>query len=770
MEHKSNYTRQEAIAFVGNHLPRQCGIATFTTDLANAVSRHVRDRFRTFVVAMNDRPEGYDYSNQVRFQIDKEDLGDYIKAAEYLNSNRVNVVCLQHEFGIFGGDDGRNLLLMLRDMRPPLVTTLHTILENPTKGQRKVFEEIIERSSRLIVMSRKGEAFLKSVYGVPDDKIAFIHHGVPEIEFGSGEHYKANMGLRGRRMILTFGLLSPNKGIEYMIKALPPLVEKHPDVVFVLLGATHPHVKKTSGDEYRHSLQRLARSLGVEKHVIFQDRFVNLSELCDFLAAADIYVTPYLNREQITSGTLAYALGAGCGIVSTPYWYAEELLAEGRGTIVPFRDSGALTDAVMLWLDDMGELERVRSNAYDYTRQMLWKSVARQYVEIFEKVAIHEPVTAKPRVLKRLATASKIPRPKLDHIVRLTDDTGIIQHAKFNVPDPLHGYSVDDAARGVLVMTKYNWLYDSELAVRLLSRYLTFMRYSQIDDGMFHNFVAYDRSFVDVIGSADTLGRSLWGLGYAVAYAPDGYWQMAKEMFDLAVKNLSTQSVRGSAYAVLGLYFYTRKYPDAKIMTEWMKKLAEGLAAQYRSVASEGWSWFEEEISYDNALPSHAMFRAYSALGVREYLAIAKESLDFLIGICRQDKAYSLIGSKGWYVRGGKRAQFDQQPIDACSLVEATWTASRTTGEVAYLEEMMLAYEWFFGSNDMEMPVYDFHSGGCADGLTAEGTNKNRGAESTICYLLATLDMIEMSSDNTKGLDTRRISKETPDDAELSAI
>ncbi|MFH1549527.1 MAG: glycosyltransferase family 4 protein [Planctomycetota bacterium] len=746
MERRRERSRQEAIAFIGNHLPRQCGIATFTTDLANAVRREVRDKYRSFVVAMNDRPEGYDYPSQVKVAIGKEESKDYLDAADYLNANRVNVACLQHEYGIFGGDDGENILLLLRDMRPPLVTTLHTILQSPSPGQSRVIDEVMARSSKVVVMSRRGEHFLKSVYKVPDEKIAFIHHGIPDIEFGRGEHYKASIGLSGRRVVLTFGLLSPNKGVEYMLRGLPPIVRKHPDVVYVILGATHPEIRRRSGDEYRYSLRRLARSLGVEDNVIFQSRFVNLSELCDFLAATDIYVTSYLNREQITSGTLAYALGAGCAIVSTPYWYAEELLEDGRGQIVPFREIEPLTDGIMRWLDDPAELARVRERAYKFTRKMVWKEVAREYTALFEQVAQREPVASRPRILKRPAIACEIPPPKLDHLVRLTDDTGLIQHAKYNVPDPAHGYATDDNARATVVVTRYNWLFDSAQAVGLLARYLAFLRYCQIDDGRFHGLVSYHRSFLDTVGTNDALGRAVWGLGYATAYAPEGYWQPAKEMFDRATGNLNSLGVRGWAYSLLGLHYYLRKFPDATDLRDWAKRLVDNVVSSYRANADDNWRWFEPVILYDNALIPHALFLAHDMTGLKDCLPIAEESLDFLTGRYRRGGHFSLVGCNGWYPKDGNKADFDQQPIDACSLVGAYWAAYKVTGETRYLGEMLTAYDWFFGANDLEVPLYDFESGGCSDGLTPEGPNRNRGAESTLSYLMATLDMIEMSS------------------------
>ena len=746
MEPERIRRRLESVAFIGNHLPRKCGIATFTTDLANAVRKEVGERYRVFTVAMNDRPEGYAYPPQVEFAVDKTNQADYVEAADFINVNHARVVCLQHEYGIFGGDDGRHILLTLRDMRPPLVTTLHTILYEPSPGQRMVMNEIIRRSAKIVVMSRKGAGFLKKVYGVADEKIEFIHHGIPDIEFGPTEPYKEDLGIAGRRVILTFGLLSENKRIEYALQALPPIVERHPDVVYVVLGATHPEVRKRTGDEYRHSLQRKVRNLGLDDHVLFLDRFVELSELCDFLCAADIYLTPYLNREQITSGTLCYAMGAGAAIVSTPYWYAEELLAEGRGRLVPFRDSEALKDAVMFWLDNEGELQKIRRKAYEFTRCMIWKEVAKEYVRVFDEVAQPRPAVMVPRVERLLVAPKHVPKPKLDHLARLTDDTGLMQHAKYLVPDPTHGYTTDDNARALVVATKFNQLFGADEAVSLLGRYLSFLRYMQIDDGRFHNFLGYDRHYQDEVGTDDSFGRALWGLGYAVAYAPREYWPVAKEMFDVSTGHMESLNLRGAAYAMLGIYYYLQRFPQAEDLKNWAKTLGAKIVESYSDNYSPDWKWFEPVMTYDNGVLPHALYRAYGLLGPKEFLEIAEESLGFLAEECRCYGHFSLVGCNGWYPRGGSKAPFDQQPIDACSLVEAFAAAYGVTGDTDYLREMQRAFDWFFSSNDLGLSLYDFDSGGCADGLTAVGPNRNRGAESTVSCLLAMLDMIEVSA------------------------
>jgi hypothetical protein len=473
---------------------------------------------------------------------------------------------------------------------------------------------------------------------------------------------------------------------------------------------------------------------------------VELSELCDFLCAADIYLTPYLNREQITSGTLCYAMGAGAAIASTPYWYAEELLAEGRGRLVPFRDSEALKEAVIYWLDHEDELRKVRRKAYEFTRCMIWKEVAREYSRVFEEVAQPRPAVMIPRPAKPPVAPKHVPKPKLNHLVRLTDDTGLMQHARYLVPDPTHGYTTDDNARALVVAAKFNQLYGADEAVSLLGRYLSFLRYMQIDDGRFHNLLGYDRHYQDEVGGDDVFGRALWGLGYAVAYAPREYWPVAKEMFDVSTGHIESLNLRGAAYAMLGIYYYLQRIPQAEDLKNWAKTLGAKIVECYSDNYSPDWKWFEPIIAYDNGVLPHALYRAYDLLGQKEFLEIAEESLGFLAEECRCYSHFSLVGCNGWYPRGGSKAPFDQQPIDACSLVEAFAAAYGVTGDTDYLREMQRAFDWFFSSNDLGLSLYDFDSGGCADGLTLVGPNRNRGAESTVSCLLAMLDMIEVSA------------------------
>ncbi len=743
---------QDAIAFIATYPPTQCGIATFTRDVAGAVRQNMQGRLRTVVIAVDEGEEDQDYPDEVQYKLAKHDNADYVRAAEYLNYNKVRAVSVQHEYGIFGGRDGAYILDLLRELRCPIVTTMHTVLKEPGEGQRAVTEELVTLSSYLVVMAERAKNFLIDVYGAPEQKIKLIHHGVPEIPLVEPGHYKDQFEMEGRELLLTFGLLSPGKGIEFALQSLPPVVEEFPNLCYIILGATHPNIVREQGESYRLSLQRLARDLGLQRNVLFSDRFVSTEELCEFLKATDIYITPYLNREQITSGTLAYALGAGKPIVSTPYWYAEELLADGRGVLVEFRNPQSMGEALLDLLNSPAKVMDMRSTAYEFSRRMTWPEVGGQYLETFRAAISTARVRASmPDVsLRYTLPITGLPRPRLDHLARLTDDTGLLQHAKFNIPDRSHGYCTDDNARALVVTTKYYDLYRSSEARRLSDIYLSFLNYAQRSDGLFHNFMSYDRQFLDEVGSDDCYGRALWGLGYAMYRGPRSNFYLTREMFERALVNMHSLNLRGRSYGVLGLYYYLQCYPEADDIVEKIDRMGRAHTAQFDAESSKDWPWFEDAITYDNAVISQSLFIAYEVTRNERYGQVAQQSLDFLINMCDRGDHFSLVGNAGWHRQGDVRAEYDQQPIDACGLVEACKVAFRLTGKRAYLRHMRQAFDWFLGVNDKGQPLYDFKSGGCADGLCEHGANNNKGAESTLCCLLALLTLTELFSEQNR--------------------
>lgn len=736
------------VVYVGTFVPKTCGIATFANDLGTSVAQEMGGKpYR--VVAITDRAGGYDYPPEVTFEIRKNVIRDYARAAEYLNGSSAQIVSLQHEFGIFGGDAGKYLSVLLGHLKKPVITTVHTILENPPTDYREAFEDVINYSQRLVTMSQKGARMLKEIYGVPQDKISVIHHGVHDVPFVDSNFYKEKFNVEGLTVLLTFGLLGPNKGIETALEALPRVVEKNPDTVYIILGATHPEVRKVHGEKYRLSLERKALDLNIADNVVFHNRFVDLQELTEYMSCCDVYLTPYLAKEQITSGTLAYAVGMGKAVVSTPYWYAEELLSDSRGVLVDFRDVEGMAKALNDLIGDSIRRNKMRKAAYEYGRTMVWREVGRQYVEMFllmlgERKNLEVGSAWKQKMLPVIT----LPDIRLDHLMSLSDDVGLLQHACFGIPDRENGYSADDVGRGLAaIMTCYNQQKDEQI-LPLIRTYVSFLHHSQTDTGHFHNFMAYDRRFRDQQGSEDTLGRVLWGLGTVVRWGPKEQIRALAQnvMAKAAPRILELEAPRAKAYAIIGMYHLLQKFEGASQFKRLLILLANDLVSLYKEHKSADWQWFEGVMTYGNAKIPEALLRAYQVTQSEEYREVALEALDFLTKEQWNGVYFELVGNEGWYPKGGERALFGQQPIDAGYLVEAYVAASEVTSMHKYLELARFAFDWFLGRNRLNAALYDFADGSVADGIDSNGISANQGAESVVCYLLAVLGLSELKA------------------------
>ena len=726
---------------MGNYIPRQCGLATFTTDLATWVSRSLPQGSDVFVVAMDDREGGYNYPDPVRFEVLAGNPRDYPRAADFVNLSGVDLVCLQHEFGIFGGPRGIYVTGLLRELRKPVVTTAHTVLPDPEPERREAMVKVAELSDAVVVMSRKCVDILEEHYGVPREKVFLIHHGVPDMPLESPDVHKGRWGLKGKTVLLTFGLLHPGKGIEYMIEAMPRIVEAYNDVVYVVLGATHPPVKAREGEKYRFYLMGRARELGVSANVEFYDRFVSFEELVSFLASCDVYVTPYLERNQVVSGTLAYALGLGKPVVSTPYFYAEEMLGGERGVLVPFRDSDALAGAVLGLLSDPERMKRIREKAYGLGRRMVWKEVAREYVELFGRVLAGRELETVPREMPRKPVSLRdLPRPRLDYLARLTDSIGVIHKSHFDIPDRTSGYTADDNALALAAAVLSHLQTGDERSLELARIYVGFLDYMQRPDGRFRYRMGYDKSVSDEPGGEESQGKSLAGLGIAVALESDeGLASLAKMMFDRAIEGLELRYPRALAYAIIGCYHYLTRLSGARRVINFLECSAEGLLDAYSKESAPDWRWFEDSLTYANGTIPRALLLAYRETGEDRCREVALESLEILTGACYRDGVFNLVGNEGWYPRGGSPARFKQSPIEATSLCEAYVDAYVIERDARYLELARCAFEWFLGRNINGMPLYDFASFSCADGLLLNEVDPNRSAEAIIHWLLALL-------------------------------
>lgn len=747
------------IAFIGNYLPRQCGIATFTTDLCEAIASRY-PQIACISVPVNDTAAGYAYPPRVRFELTEKDIDSYRRAADFLNINSIDLVCLQHEYGIFGGRAGSHILLLLRELRMPVVTTLHTILREPDPDQKRVLEEVAALSDRLVVMSGRGVEFLNEVYGVPPEKIDRIPHGIPDVPFVDPSFNKDLFGVEGKTVLLSFGLLSASKGIENVIAALPAILARHPNVVYIVLGATHPHVLRDEGETYRLSLQWLAREKGVEGQVIFYNRFVSLEELVEFISAADIYITPYLNAAQITSGTLAYTVGAGKAVISTPYWYAEEMLAEGRGVLVPFRDPAALADQVIDLLDNESRRHAMRKRAYLFGREMVWPQVANRYMESFERArAEHRHFARQGFAVKPLdKRPGELPPLKLDHLQHLTDQTGILQHATFTVPNYREGYTTDDNARALLVSSLLE-AEGIESALELGSRYLAFVWYAfNAETGRFRNRMDYQRRWLEENGSDDSHGRTLWALGAVLgrSNAP-ALHSMAGWVFEQALPAvLDTTSPRAWAFAIIGIQEYLQRFAGDRRATQVREQLSKRLLTLYQGHRSDEWRWYEDRLTYCNAALPHALLLSGQAIPDAAMSEAGLESLIWLAGLQRADEGLFVpIGSNGFYPQDGERARFDQQPVEAQATISACLEAYRITGDARWRKEARRAFEWFLGRNDLNLPIYDPLTGGCRDGLHPDRINENQGAESTLAFLQSLLEL-RLAENSTTALEPQR--------------
>jgi glycosyltransferase involved in cell wall biosynthesis len=751
------------IAVIGNYLPRQCGIATFTTDLCTAIASEYGSA-RLFAIPVNDPESNYEYPDRVRMELEQEDCPSYERAAEFLNFNGNDLVCLQHEYGIFGGVAGSHILALLRRLKMPLVTTLHTVLREPDLNQRTVLEEIAHLSDRLVVMSDLAAALLESVYGVSPEKIDLIPHGVPDFAFTDPNYFKDLFNAQGKSVLLTFGLLSPNKGIENVIHALPAILARHKNVVYIISGATHPQIRRHEGERYREELLALAVESGVASQVIFNNRFVSAEELVEHVGAADLYITPYRQEAQIVSGTLAIALGAGKAIISTPYWHAQEMLADGRGILVPFDDPAAIAEAAIRLLDNDAERHTMRKRAYLYSRGTTWQRTAQAYMASFQRARTERILRPRPSLQDILAARSTDELPALDltHLRHMTDDTGILQHAVFSVPNCREGYTTDDNARALIVtvLLRESPALCSEVTANLSLRYMAFLELAfHSQTGRFRNFLGYDRQWQESTGSEDSHGRALWALGTVLARSADpGLRGACGQLFEAAFPaTLTFSSPRAWAFSVLGMQAYLDWFPGDRIIKGTRNLLANRLLDLYERTHSQSWQWFEKGLAYSNARLSQALILAGWHGRNQRMIDVGCESLKWLVVEQHREngQVFVPIGSAGFFAEGKDKARFDQQPVEACATVAACLQAYQATGENSWLEEAWSVFRWFLGENDLQVPLYDTATGGCRDGLHPDRVNENQGAESTLSFLMALLDM-----QSIEGPVTRRLNHE----------
>ncbi len=715
--------------------PRECGIATFTKDISEAIDRRFYPMIKSRIVAMNNNGTNiYNYPKKVVMQISDTEIIDYIETAKRINASRdIKIVNIQHEFGIFGGDHGDYLLPFLELLKKPAVITFHSILPQPNEKLKKVVNEISKRVDAIIVMTKKGIEILQEFYDVKT-RIYLIPHGIPNETFEKQQREKINLGLAGRTIISSFGMMSPGKGYEYVINVLPDIVKLFPDLLYVIVGETHPIVRKNEGERYRNFLESKVKKLKLQKHVKFYNKYVALSEIIQYLKASDLYISSSDNPNQITSGTLVYAMGCGRAVISTPFLHARDIVTEDTGRLVEFRNPNSFKNAISELLSNESLRREIERNAYHYTRHMTWSNVALSYGKIFKQILGSDGIYVR-----------ELPKISIKHLIKLTDEFGVIQFANQSTPDINSGYTLDDNARALLTCTIYYEKFKEYRQLKMIKKYLDYIKYVRGEDGKLYNYVDKQRVVDKTQWSEDAHGRALWALGYLSSFKniPKDLKNKAENLFLNALPITSiTSSSRAISFIIAGLHFYNKERKSAEMIRN-IKKLADVLVSYYNANSHEGWEWFEPYLTYSNSKLSEALFYAYEETGDKSYLEIAKKSLDFLISQTFHDGVFVPIGQKGWYVEEKERALYDQQPIDAGYSVQTFITAYNILGDEKYKNYASDAFQWFLGKNMLKQVVYNEKTGGCHDGLGESSINLNQGAESTISYLMARLALMD---------------------------
>lgn len=738
------------IAYISTYPPRECGLATFNQNLVNALSLNASYYAdESFIIAMNESDDlnEHAYPKEVKFVIRQQNQQDYIEAADFINNSNIDTCIIEHEFGIYGGNSGVFLLSLINRLKKPFITILHTVLKDPNFMQQTIIKEIAIKSSKIVVMSKKAVLFLNSIYQIPSTQIKLIEHGVPDLEPIMNNDVATSELFKDRKVLFTFGLISRNKGLETVIKALPAIVAQNPDVLYVILGNTHPGVVKHNGEEYRDSLKSLAKDLGVEKNIAFVNKFVSEEELHQYLTACYLYITPYLNEAQITSGTLSYAIGAGAAVVSTPYWHAQELLADNRGKLFDFKNDLQLASIVNELIDDQNKYNSLRENAYQYGLNLRWPAIGNIYLDVLEDALIagQKPLRKIPPIID----IDAMPVLNLSHVQLLTDDTGIIQHAKFGIPNLKEGYCIDDNARALILSLLAYDQSKNQKALKLMPVYLSFIQYMQREDGNFRNFLSFNRNYLDEVGSEDSFGRTIWSLGYLICAGPNNsYREFGKELFSNSVphfKNL--KYLRAIANTIIGIAYYLNAHPGDELLVTEINRLSKTLKDSYQLNKDNNWNWFEDILTYDNAILPLALLNHYEVTGNKESLKTAMESIEFLNSFSFENGYLNPVGNAGWMKKHGKNPIYDQQALETMAMVLLYSKTFAITKDDQYLSMMQVSYEWFLGKNSLHIPLYDFETHGCADGLQYNSVNRNQGAESTLAYFISHFTVLQAAEE-----------------------
>ncbi|RFS24047.1 glycosyltransferase [Chitinophaga silvatica] len=729
------------LLFVTSYPPRECGIATFAQDLINAMNKNFAGNLNIEVAALEEsgKPNSIVLQSPVNYRVNPFDIDSCIEFAQQVNENdKIDLVCFEHEFGLYGGEYGHNMLAMISLLDKPFIVRFHTVLPYPDLKCKKVVSLISSLASKIIVMTRSSAKLLEEVYQVPAGKIVHIPHGTHAHIVDDMPALKKNYNVEGRLVLSTFGLLSENKGIEVGIRAMKDIAKEYPNALYLILGKTHPVVQAREGEKYRESLVALVKEYGLENNVRFVNSYLSLKTLLDYLALTDIYLFTSKDPHQAVSGTFVYAMSAGCAVISTSFVQAREMLEDGAGILVDFNNADQMASAALQLLGNPQLRKQMSSAAIEKTRSSIWENVAIAHMSIISEAL------AEDRILPNL------PPPYLDHIDRLTDEFGMLQFSIHDVPDPTFGYTLDDNARALIAMCMYSSELKSNSFVNTLMRkYAQFINYCQRPSGKFLNYVDSNGDFNEMneeVSLEDANGRTIWALGYVL----HTHEHLPFDVVQTAMAGLrrsyvwipDLQAPRAIAFAMKGLY-YALSYRNREIAHELLTLLAEKLYNYYITEADENWHWYESCLTYGNAVMPEAMMMAYQVTGKIEYKRIAEESLAFLCSKTFTESYMKLISNKTWFHRGVECHPEDggEQSIEVAYTMLALNTFYNITKNNSYLDKMRLAFSWYLGNNHLKQLVYNPLTYGCYDGLEKNNINQNQGAESTVCYLIARLLM-----------------------------
>lgn len=719
------------LAIVSTYPPTECGIATYTKTISDIMEDfYLRNKIKIVAVDKDKNK----YNDRVMFKINKFEQKSYIQAAEKINKSNIEIVSLQHEYGLYGGDDGKYILNFLEKVKKPVVTTMHSVLTLHSRHRYELTKRIIEKSQAVIVMTEQSKKILVDYFKIKNKKIYVIPHGGPNVRPENKELAKQGFGYKNKIILSTFGLINPGKGIEYAIEALKNIVKQYPNVLYLVIGITHPDIQKRDGEAYRKSLEKLVSKYRMQKNIKFINKYLNYNELVDYLMATDIYLAPQLDLYQAVSGTIAYALCCDNVIISSPTQYAKEVLAGGRGILVKKKDSQALEKSIRSLLDSPTKMERIKFNAYSYARNMIFTRTCLEHLRVFEIEAHRKP---EERYENQIVNQKIL--PTLRYIQNMTTELGMVQHAKLDVPDLRFGYSIDDQARALIAIWKYCLLFDHVKQYKgLIKIYLKFIENAAQQDKFFHNFMDQEGNFIDEEGSEDSYGRTMWALGYVAGNSkilPTLSRKAKKIFYSQLDKSAKLHYLRAKSYLLLGLGHLGEK--------DKVKEIADQIVKEFEESHIRNWEWFEDGLFFANAILPYALARAYKTVKNKKYLDIAIKSFTFLNKECRYKNIPAPIGQDGWYLKNAKKALYDQQAIDAADMVMCAVALYDNTKDQKYIDIAYEWFNWFYGNNINKMNLYDYATGGCYDGITKEGVNLNEGAESVLVYLLAYLKIIK---------------------------